>query len=80
MQFAISATLRRVTNSPALNVSVGVIFLVTGMVEVWDSIEAEVFSVGAHHGAVVFGLFQALKNLPDLFEGLEYFEKTGSGE
>ena len=74
----ITALLKRITESPGLNFTVGVIFLLTGVSEAIDGLisEAESVAVGAHHGAMVFGLLHALKHLPDLFEGVEYLEKT----
>ena len=59
---------------------VGVIFLTTGASEVIDGLmtETDRIVIGAHHGALVFGLIHALKYLPDLFEGIEYLEKTTS--
>lgn len=74
------AAVRKITNSPALNIFVGLIFLGTGVTEIWDGFAAETVSsgVGAHHGAVLFGALHALKNLPDLFEGLEYVQNKES--
>ncbi len=60
---------RRITASPLLNIVVGTILLVSGASEIWDTIDAE-FSLGAHHGAVVFGALHVFKFLPDLVEGL----------
>ena len=37
--------------------------------------ELEELRAGAHHGVIVFALVQILKNLPDLFEGLEYGDR-----
>ena len=74
--------LRRTTTSPLLNITVGIIFFGTGLYEIGLSFEEliEIDDIGAHHGAVLFGLFHALKYLPDLFEGLEYVEKGESKE
>lgn len=53
---------------------VGLIFLATGFTEAWR--EMEHLSLGAHHGAIVFGLLHTLKYFPDFIEGLEYVQKT----
>ena len=42
----------------------------------WDDVAQ--MNLGAHHGAIVFGLLHILKTLPDIFEGLEYLGWTGS--
>jgi hypothetical protein len=66
--------LRHITTSPSVNVVVGVIFLATGLTEAWTAIED--MTIGAHHGAIVFGLLHILKYFPDLIEGLEYMQKS----
>ena len=73
MKAKILSALRYITKSPGINVSVGFIFLATGLVEIINSIGE--MSVGAHHGAVLFGFFHILKYLPDLVEGMEYVQK-----
>lgn len=69
--------LRKTTESPLLNVLVGVIFLSTGVLEALDNLETDLaqWNFHAHHGAIIFGLFHALRHLPDVFEGVEYLEK-----
>lgn len=70
-------SLRRITESPLLNVLVGVIFLSTGLLESIDTLETDLaqWNFHTHHGAIIFGLFHALKHLPDVFEGVEYLQK-----
>lgn len=78
MKNGIFNAIKRVTRSPILNVCVGLIFLSTGLYEIYDTAVSEVgdASIGAHHGAVLFGLLHALKFTPDLFEGLEYIQNA----
>ncbi len=66
--------MKRITSSPTLNIIVGLIFLVSGANEIYEALDDEVKSLGTEHGAVLFGLLHVLKNLPDLFEGLEYVQ------
>jgi SAM-dependent MidA family methyltransferase len=76
MAVSIGKTLKRITENPWLNVLVGLIFLVTGTMEMFDAMEeAEGFVLGVHHGAMAYGLLHALKYLPNLFEGLEYVQR-----
>lgn len=76
MALRFGRALKKITENPWLNVLVGVIFLVTGAIEMVDSMaeEAELV-VGVHHGAMLYGLLHALRYLPDIFEGLEYVQK-----
>lgn len=81
MRVSIGKTLKRITENPWLNILVGVIFLITGTIEMFDAMEeTEGFVLGVHHGAMVYGLLHALKYLPDLFEGLEYVQRETPGE
>lgn len=76
MSAKLTSALRRVTASPVLNIAVGLIFFATGAVEVWEAVASELESagVGAHHGAALFGLWHAVKHLPEFFEGMEYLQ------
>ena len=77
------SSLRRITSNPIMNVTVGLVFLGTGAVEVLGAMGSETAGeggVGAHHGAIVFGLLHTLKSLPDMFEGLEYIDKSKKHE
>lgn len=70
--------IRKFTESPALNFCVGAIFLISGLIEAWDTLFEDLRSanIGAHHGAIIFGFVHALKYVPDLFEGTEYVERS----
>ena len=81
MRVSLGKALKRVTENPWLNVLVGLIFLITGTIEMFDAMdEADGLVLGVHHGAMVYGLLHALKYLPDLFEGLEYLQRETPGE
>ena len=70
--------LKWIVTNPYLNVVVGLIFLCSGVVEtVRELEELEELKVGAHHGVILFALLQILKNLPDVFEGLEFIDTAG---
>ena len=55
------------TQSPFINLLSGLILMLTSGYETWISIEE--FSVGAHHGVLVFSLIQILKSLPEILQG-----------
>jgi hypothetical protein len=74
MKRQILQVFRKITDSPSVNITVGVIFFLTGLIEIWNDIED--ITIGAHHGAVLFGLFHIIKYVPDLIEGLEYVQKS----
>lgn len=63
--------LKRFTGSPAVNLVVGLIFLATGIMELWNSADS---LVGAHHGAILFSVVHILRYGVELFEGLEHLE------
>jgi hypothetical protein len=59
--------MEKIANNPLLNLLSGIILLVSAGYETWDTLEQ--FSLGAHHGVLVFSLFHILQTLPDLLEG-----------
>jgi hypothetical protein len=68
--------LRRVAENPILNITVGFILLATSLLECLEPLSGNLFqsSIGAHHGAALFGLVQFLKWLPDMVKGLQFVE------
>jgi len=68
--------LKRIVNNPYLNIIVGLIFCLSGLAEAWGTLGEDLknMNIGVHHGAIIYGLFHVLKNVPDLFEGLEYIQ------
>ena len=68
--------LKRIVDNPYLNIIVGLIFCLSGLLEAWGTLGEDLknMNIGVHHGAIIYGLFHALKNVPDLFEGLEYIQ------
>lgn len=72
--------LRRITESPALNLGAGLILCGSGLAEtVRELSELGEWRLGAHHGVVAFGLVTVLKSIPDLLEGLEYVVRGEGG-
>lgn len=72
--------LRRVTESPALNLGAGLILCCSGLAETFRELsELGEWRFGAHHGVAVFGLVTVLKSIPDLLEGLEYVSRGEGG-
>ena len=73
--------LKRVTCKPYLNIIISVILLGTGISETIDDLKSlESFTLGVHHGVVVFASMHILKIFPDIFEGLEYAGKLEAKE
>jgi len=60
-------------NSPYLDMLVGVIILISGLLEAYDTLYKDIFTTnfGAHHGMIVLGCFQILKALPSILAGLK---------
>lgn len=69
--------LKRIVTNSWVNFGVGVILMVTGLAEAFYGVtELSMESVGAHHGAVVFGLLHTLKSLAEGLEAAETVEET----
>jgi len=78
--FSFIRALRRIVENPYLNILIGILFLYSGLYEAKKEFEElGHFELGAHHGVALFAALHLLKVLPDLFEGLEYFEKGEEG-
>lgn len=65
--------LKRFVTNPYVNLAVGLVLFVTGLAEGWGSFQADMagFHVRTHHGVMIYGFFNMLKSLPDIFEGLD---------
>lgn len=64
--------LKRITQSPAVNLVVGLIFLATGIIELWKS-SGEI--LGVHHGVILFSIVHVLKAVVEIYVGLEHAER-----
>lgn len=69
--------LHRIADSPWLNIFAGAILLISGMLEMADTMAVAVLGtpLGAEHGLAVFGALQMLKALPDALKGLKFVEE-----
>jgi hypothetical protein len=69
--------LKRIVTNPWMNLSIGLILMLTGLTEaVYGMSELSLETVGAHHGAVIFGLLHTLKSLAEGIEAAETVEET----
>ncbi len=69
--------LKRIVTNPWVNFAVGLILMLTGLTEaIYGMSELSLETVGAHHGAVVFGLLHTLKSLAEGMEAAETVEET----
>ncbi len=69
--------LKRIVTNPWVNFTAGAILMVTGLTEtIYGLAELSLETVGAHHGAVVFGLLHTLKSLTEGMEAAETVEET----
>ena len=67
----------KLTRSPYLNLLSGLILLITSGYETWDTIES--FSLGAHHGVLVFSIIHILKSLLEMMDGAEKVVEAKAG-
>lgn len=68
--------LEKITQSPHLNLLSGLILLITSGHETWHTIEH--FSLGAHHGVLIFSIIQILKSLPEILDGAKELAEAKS--
>ena len=66
-------TLSRIAHLPIVNFSVGVVMIVTAVLEISGEVLSDVLhlSLGAEHGLILVGLLHAAKALPELIDGVE---------
>jgi hypothetical protein len=58
--------LKRIVTNPWLNFAVGLILMLSGFAEVFaGASELSLETVGAHHGATLYGLLHTLKSLAE---------------
>ncbi len=69
--------LRKFVENPYVNVFIGLILLLSGLYEAWGTLYEDAISAnfGTNHGVIIFGLFHVLKQIPDMFEGLDHIAK-----
>ena len=66
--------LRKITQSPYLNLLSGLVLLVTSAYEIAVTVDGAV--IGARHGILVFSLIQILKTLPEVMHGLSEIQEA----
>ena len=66
--------LKKITQSPYLNLLSGIILLLTASNEIWESFEKS--SVGARHGIFIFSIIHILKSIPEITHGLKEVEEA----
>lgn len=69
--------LKKITQSPYLNLLSGLILLTTAGYETWDSLEEA--TMGAHHGILIFSLIQIAKAIPEIMVGLKELDEAAEG-
>jgi hypothetical protein len=66
-------TMGRLLDNPYVNLAVGVILLVGGLTEIWETLSEDLATLHLRgmHGVTLFGLVKGLQAIPDFFEGLD---------
>lgn len=67
--------LKRITESPYLNLFSGLVLLITSGYEIMMTMDDVL--VGVRHGILVFGLIQIVKAIPEIMRGLEEVQEAG---
>ncbi|MCU7918183.1 MAG: hypothetical protein KZQ95_07455 [Candidatus Thiodiazotropha sp. (ex Epidulcina cf. delphinae)] len=73
---------KRFAGDSRVQIATGLILIVTGVLEIFESAFIEMFgwSIGAHHGVIVFGTVQVLYALTEILEGFENIELSEVSE
>ncbi len=71
-----SRTLKRIVSNAYANLFVGVILLITCLMEIWDTMVEDLvgMNVKGEHGLIIFAVAHILKTLPDIMESLGRLE------
>lgn len=69
---------KKIIRSPYLNLFCGLILITTAAYETYESFYE--FSIGAHHGVLIFGIVQVIKTLPEIILGLKEIEKSAQSQ
>ncbi len=67
--------LRKITQSPYLNLLSGIILLITSGYETVVTFNEA--SLGVHHGILVFSIIQIIKVIPEFMHGLSEIQEAG---
>ncbi len=67
--------LKRITQSPYLNLLSGLILLVTALYEIMVSVDDAAF--GVRHGILIFSIIQIVKVIPEIMHGLTEIQEAG---
>lgn len=72
-----TSKLRRIVENPYLNLFVGILFLLSGLSEAWETLRDDIFNLHfrGSHGIIIFSIMHVMKTIPDFFEGLEYVQR-----
>lgn len=66
--------LKKITESPYLNLLSGLILLMTSGYETFETLDE--FHLGVHHGILVFSVIQIIKTIPEFMHGLKEVEES----
>jgi hypothetical protein len=59
--------------NPYINLLIGAILFLSAISEVGDALVDDIsnLNVRVHHGIMIYGIFLAIQNIPELFESME---------
>lgn len=66
--------LRNFIENPYTNLFIGMILFGTGLSDAWDTFYTDIIhlNIKVHHGIMIFGIFNILQTLPNIFGSLEH--------
>jgi uncharacterized protein with PQ loop repeat len=74
--------LRKLVSNPLLDLAVGFILFIAGIMEVWETLPQDLRSgnIKSAHGVTIFGFVMALKAFTDIFAGLAFVDEANKVE
>lgn len=74
--------LRKLVSNPLLDLVVGLILFIAGIMEVWETFPQDLANgnIKAAHGVTIFGFVMALKAFTDIFAGLAFVDEANKVE
>jgi hypothetical protein len=70
-------SLKKFVESPYVNIIIGLILLLSGLNEAWETLSEDIMNgnFGSRHGVIILGFFHVLKSINEMFEGVEHMTK-----
>ena len=71
-------SMRRLLDSPYVSLAVGVLMLIGGLTDIWDTLGEDLLTLRLRglHGVAIFGLVKGLHAILECFDGLDRINRS----